>query len=483
MDITGLPLLLFLAAVIFLYYVLPRKARPWLLLVGSLLFLATYTLRGLLFTGITALIIWAAGLRFSKLEGPGKRHLLQLALLGNLLILLGIKYLLPGLYPRSAALSLWIPLGLSYYTLQAISYLLDTYWGRIAPETSFWKVLLYICYFPQMLQGPISRYQDLSVELQNDRPFSIHNLKHGVQLMLWGYFKIFVIGNRLAGTIPGAFRNSLYGFAGLVGLMLFGVELYCNFSGGIDVARGMSQCLGISLPENFRQPYFSKSLGEFWRRWHITLGTFMKDYVFFPFSMSKPISRFKKALKKKLPRKTANRIPIAIANIVVFLIVGIWHGSGTNYALWGLYNGIILAVSELLTDRFQAARAVLRIQKDSKAWAAFSMVRTFLIVTLGWATDCAVTAAGSLDIVRNLFYFSRTNLWALGISKLVWLMLLGSLALVILVSVIHEKGHSVREILDRQPVVVQCLVWAILIQMIACLGKGGVNGGLMYANF
>ena len=489
LSISALGFLCFLGISLVFYYLLSQRAKPFLLLAVSLLFVASYDLRGIIFLIASALVIFFTGKALAQSrEAAGKpsRRILILSLAVNLGILAGLKYIAPYALRENPSMlaKLFIPLGISYYTLEAVSYVMDVYWGRIQAETRFLRLLTYLSYFPQILQGPISRYSDLSTEIYSkEHSFRPENLKHGAELMLWGYFQIFVLGNRIAKDIPGAFSQDLYGLAGFIGLVLFGIELYCNFSGGIDVIRGVSQCFGISLPQNFRQPYFSRSLGEFWRRWHITLGSFMKDYVFYPFSMSRPMSRLKKTLKKKVSRKAANRIVMAIANLFVFLLVGIWHGTGTNYALWGLYNGLILAFSELMTDRYTAMKEKLHIRTESRLWGIFCVVRTFLIVTLGWATDCALTAGGSLTILNNLLLIGRTNLGALGISTIGWALIFLGTAIVIAVSILHEKGCSIRKAMDRQPVFIQCIFWIILIQLIACLGKSGINGGLMYAVF
>ena len=487
MSISALGFLIFLGLCLTVYYLVPRKSKPAILLLASLLFIGSFDLRAILFLLFSAFVIWKAGTAMVPGEKSRNRKLLLTALFLNLGVLVGLKYLAAPILKAAAPgmlAKLFIPMGISYYTLMAVSYVMDVYWGRIPAETGFSRLLLYLSYFPQILQGPISRYGDLQKEIfEQDHSFQIRHIKHGLQLMLWGYFQIFVIGNRIAKSIPGAFGGNLYGLAGFTGLILFGIELYCNFSGGIDVVRGVSQCFGIQLKENFCQPYFSRSLGEFWRRWHITLGSFMKDYVFYPFSMSKPLSRMKKSLKKKVSRKTANRIAMAIANLFVFLLVGIWHGTGTNYALWGLYNGLILAFSELMTDRYAAARAKLHINEKSLLWQGFCILRTFFIVTLGWATDCAVTASGSLTILRNLFYVGSTNLSGLGMSAIGWALTALGTGILFIVSVIHEKGHSVRKYMDGKNIILQCIFWIILIQLIACLGKNGINGGLMYAVF
>ncbi len=496
MDITTLAFLIFLCAAVILYYLLPRKASVGVLLVTSLAFTCMYNAKGLIFVILTSLSIWLAGRKIghlnddqnqepAQIKSKQKRAML-ITLFFNIGVLVLLKYITPQ-FEHSAmmkGLQLLVPLGLSYYTLQAVSYVLDVYWKRIEPEKSYAKMLLFVCYFPQLIQGPISRYKDFSGELKKNT-FDPRSLKYGVQLMLWGYFKVMVIGKNVSKYVENIFfgKETAYGFAVFIGLVLFGFELYANFSGGIDVIRGASQCFGINLAENFRQPFFSKSLGEFWRRWHITLGAWMKDYVFYPFSMSRAVSKTKKHLKKHMSRKMANRIPMAVANVVVFLLVGIWHGTGTNYALWGLYNGIILAFSELMADVYANTKKKLHINDKSKAWNAFCLFRTFIIVTIGWCTDCAVTALGSAELLKNMLYLGRTNLDIIGIETFDLIKISAALVLLLGVSIFHEKKGSVREWMGKKNFAVQVIVWTILIQLIACFGRMAGLGGFIYAGF
>ncbi len=498
MGITTFGFLCFLAVTLIVYYLVPQKTKWKILLAASLLFICTFHIKGLLFILFTALSIWFSGKKMEQLDkateqSPAairkkKKHLLQLTLLANIGILAALKYLFPFLQNHSLLppFSLLLPLGISYYTLQAISYIMDVYWKRIPAEHSYGKVLLYTCYFPQMIQGPISKYKDLSFELtEKEHRFSSENLKHGVQLMLWGYFKSMAVGERFMTQVNNLFHGSetAYGLSVFAGLSFFGIALYCNFSGGIDIVRGASECFGVTLPENFQQPYFSKSLSEFWRRWHMSLGGWMKDYAFYPLSMSRLFSRLKKRLKKQVSRKMANKIAIAIANVLVFLLVGVWHGFGSNFAVWGLYNGLILAFSELMEGPYSKIKEKLHIRESSLLWSAFCVLRTFFVVAIGRTTDCADTAGGALRLVGNLFRLHRTNL---GLISMDWFTAVAAVlcvAILIAVSVIHEKGISIRQWLDRKPFVVQVIFWLLLIQLLACLGQNRTGGGFIYANY
>ena len=498
MEVTSLEFLVFVLAAVALYYLMPDTRKPYMLIALSFLFIASYDLRGILFLLGTALLIWYSGRKLKALDTSSrepaavkteKRRILMLTLVLVIGILAVLKYLGPmalGLVNPGGAGRLFVPIGLSYFTLQAVSYVMDVYWKRIPSEQHYSRVLLFLCYFPQILQGPISRYRELSYELyEKPHGFQWHNVKYGVQRMLWGYFKVLVVANKLHHWVNNAFYGAeeAYGWVALWGLIAAGFELYANFSGGIDIILGISRCLGIELAENFRQPFFSRSLGEFWRRWHITLGSWMKDYVFFPLSLSRPFSRLKKSLKKRLDRKMANRIPIALADIAVFLLVGIWHGLGSNYALWGLYNGLILAFSEVMAARYLKAKQALSIRDDSRLWTAFCILRTFVIITIGWATDCTDTAMGSFRIVGNLIRFAEANPEIMHTTFFGFLTGAAGVAVMLGVDLLHEMGHSLRDWLNKRNFLVQAIFWILVIQIIAMLGRDASVGGLMYAGF
>jgi D-alanyl-lipoteichoic acid acyltransferase DltB (MBOAT superfamily) len=247
-------------------------------------------------------------------------------------------------------------------------------------------------------------------ELFKDHGEAWENIKAGLPLMLWGFFKKMVIADRTAVFVGRANSGTQYGLNVLICLVLYGIQLYCDFSGGIDVVRGVSECFGVRLDENFRQPYFSKDLGEFWRRWHISLGAFMKNYIFFPLAMWKPLKLLKKQLRKHMSMKMASKVIVAIGDLIVFLIVGIWHGAGSKYAGWGIYNGAILAFSAVMEDVYRSWKNDLHINEQSGRWQTFRLVRTLVIVTIGWVFDCADTAAGAVRMFFRMFLLNRTSL-------------------------------------------------------------------------
>ena len=498
MNIISLGFLCFCAASLAVYYALPRRWRWAALLTSSAVMVLSLSRFGFAFIALSAASLYVAGQAFEKLDAAkkSKRPALLLALAFNLGVLLLLKFVPEGLVIvdgmfgtalsaiRAPIHNYLLPIGLSYYTLQAVSYLMDVYWGRIPAEKSYARLLLYLSYFPLLVQGPIHKYPVLSGELFAQRPFEAKNLKYGVQLMLWGYFKKLAIADNAAPYVSQIFYEggSFTGLPVFVGLVFYGIQLYCDFSGGIDIVRGLSQCFGVRLGENFRQPFFSKSLAEFWRRWHISLGDFMKDYVFYPFSLSKTAARIKKALKGKVSRKVSGRILAAIGNLLVFTLVGLWHGTGSKYLGWGLYNGLILIFSSLMVDAYAAGLRKCRIDRNSAAWQAFSLARTFVIVTIGWVFDVADTAWEAILLFFRLFVPYAGGL-AAALPPFRSMAALGFCLILLFVSLAKEKGVSIRETLGRKPLILQIAVWTALIQLTACFGRFVAQGGFMYANF
>ena len=496
MGITTFGYFVSIALGVLIFYLLPLRARwPWLLVL-SFLYVLSVNLFGLFFILATSLTAYLLARKLEVAKENKKRLVITgVTACAAVLILLKYAVALPwvcelqigsfGIYLPNFVHKYLYPVGLSYYTLQIISYLLDVYWERQKAEKNYFKVLLFTCYFPQLVQGPISKYGELAPELFKAHRFEWQNLKFGVQLVLWGLFKKLVIADRIGGWVHNIFHGDTtpYGFTIWFGLVYFGIQLYCDFSGGIDIIRGFSQCFGIGLKDNFRQPYFSRSLGEFWRRWHISLGEWMKDYVFYPISMSQSLNSVKKSLKKVTSRKMANRIGMGIADILVFMLVGIWHGTGTNFFAWGLYNGIILAISAILVDQYADWKRALKINEEALWWKSFQLVRTFSIVTIGWIFDCATTASGSWTLFVNMWKFQSFSLSQIYSTFGIAFILATSIGLLFLTSVLHERGLRLRPVIGKTPYWVQLIVWSILLHLILGWGYVAPAGGFMYANF
>ena len=509
MQITSNSFILFLVIGYLLYYIVPRKWQ-WIVLLGlSYAYYLIVSVPAVVFLLYSTVVtygcaLWIGGL-YAK-EGADRnasrgkaRRVIVLGLLLDFGMLAVLKYSnfmilnLNALFrSHLSLLQLILPLGISYYTFSSAGYLLDVYWERTKPETNFFHYALFVSFFPQMLQGPINRYHSLGVQLTQEHVFSLHSTKQGLERILWGVFKKMILADWAAVYVDVIFADPEH-YSGLIliGQLLYAVQLYGDFSGGIDVMIGVAQLFGITLEENFNRPYFATSLADFWRRWHMTLGLWMKDYVMYPLTLSKAMSRLGKKCKKALGRKKGRLIPICISNIIVFLLVGIWHGAGWGFIIWGLYNGLIIAFSNYFADRFAAAKKALHIPEKSALWHIFMVVRTFVITMIGNYVDLTDSFSRMLRMMRYaLTRFAPTQILEISSGKLGTAytpVALGILAagciLLFAVSLAQERGVRIRDTLSKWPLPVEfglCLVLLICIPMFSPMAMAR---GFIYAQF
>ena len=327
--------LAFTAGALLLYYLLPKKLQWLVLLALSLGFYCCSGWRGLIWLLFTAGTTWAAGLLLERLNARAKadkslavkgkkRLVLTICLLLDFGLLYAMKYwnfTAETLAKAGVSLpmsSLVMPLGLSFYMFQSVGYAVDCYRGKYPAQRNPLKYLLFVSFFPQMVQGPISRCNELEPQLTAEHPFSADRVKYGIQLAMWGYIKKLIIADRAAVVVQTVFGSleRYGGFFYAFAVLFYCVQLYCDFSGGIDVTRGVAQMFGVDLAENFRRPIFAASLADYWRRWHITLGTWMRDYVFYPLAFSKPLSALSRWTRKRFGGKLGKVIPTACATFV-----------------------------------------------------------------------------------------------------------------------------------------------------------------------
>ena len=502
-----------------LYYLCPGRLRWVLLLLASYAYYAVSGVRALPFILLTTLSTWVGALfigriaekskvelkaRKAELDAAGKKALKaaakkkqRLLFWGTLLLNFGVLAVLKYSAPVTALFSMeplgWLlPLGISFYTFQSMGYLMDVYNGKYAPERNPAKFALFVSFFPQLIQGPIARFDQLGSQLMEPHRFDLKNIQSAALLMLWGFFKKKVIADRALPLVAEVFENqSAYGGAVIVIAVLFySLQQYADFSGGIDLVTGIAQLFGIRLAPNFKRPYFSISLGDFWRRWHISLGAWMRDYVFYPFALTKPVTRLSKAAKARFGADFGRALPAALGNILVFLLVGIWHGATANYVLWGLYNGLILAVSALLEPAYKRFGDTHGELAASRGFYLFRVLRTFVIVNIGWYFDRAIRGSDAFIMLFKTACMPRFaqltdgTLMELGLNTGDYRILALSTVLLFAVSVMQERGAHMREWLfaRRLP-----LRWAILLLfmffVLATFVSGSGNAGFMYAAF
>lgn len=487
-----------------IYYILPKKIRWTILLIMSLAFYAISSVKGLLYVGFTIITSYLATRLMQKsTDKKTRKKYLIWCLVCNFGILVFLKYCNFAITNFSLFMSLFhvnipdnhisivMPLGISFYTFQTMSYVIDVYEKKYEPEKNIFKFALFVSFLPQMLQGPIGRFDRLSPQLINGNDFDIKNVEYGLQRIAWGLAKKLILADR-ASVIQTAIFNSLDVYSGvhiIVALLTFSIYEYCDFSGGIDVVIGAAEIFGVKLDENFRQPYFSKSIGEFWRRWHITLGTWMKDYVFYPFSISKHMLKFGKKARKVFGKKIGKVLPICVANILIFFIVGVWHGAQWKYIIYGMYNGIIIAVSNLLKPYYEVWAKKCHINTQSRIWKLFQIIRTFILVNIGWLFDACSTATLSFKAMARTFYqfnlsvLTDGSILKMGLNMRDWYILIIAVIILFITSVMKEKGINLRDFVAEKPLVVRWLIYLCLVFSTAPFGYVGTTTEFMYAQF
>lgn len=479
------------------YYIIPRQFQWAALLVYSaaffLLSATPYTIVYLLVSALTTAIC-AKQIGISqevKKEKNAKKYLI-LGILVNVTMLAALKYNVFVINNVNQVLSLVhsqvriplptiaAPLGISFYTFTALGYLLDSYWGITSPEKNIVKGALLVGYWPQLTSGPITRHGEMGSLYERHR-FDYRMVTFGLQRMLWGAFKKLVISARLGIIVDTIYGNTkLYnGLYVWLAAALFPIQLYTDFSGCMDIIIGASECYGITLPENFRTPFFSRSVQEFWQRWHITLGDWMRDYIMYPVMRSNTWHKLTKWTKAHCGKKVAKQLPSYLAMLCVWLVMGIWHGGDWKYIIgMGLWFWAMIMLSQVFEPIFKKIILFLRIDTNCFSWHFFQSLRVFVLVCIGnmfFRLDNMVTTFQVMkdSLHWNPWIFFDGSLYNLGIDrKNFWAMIVG-LIILLIVSILQEKGKGVRERLEAQNLVFR---WIVLLGLMFGILIFGVYG-------
>lgn len=516
MIYTSFRFLFFLALVALFYFTSPHKMRWIILLIASYTFYLLADWRYFFFILITTISTYLTGRLLDKnhtqsraildqnpnwnsttkrgfraLRKKQRKYICLIALLINLGILFFIIYfifiavninIVLAKYSFGALpiFSIFLPLGISFYTFQSLGYVIDVSRGRTKADRNIAKLALFISFFPQIVQGPISRHDQLAHQLYQPHDFDFKRMVKAAELIIWGFFLKLVIADRIA-----IISNELYGnyteYRGIgfwIAGLAYGLQIYCDFSGGITISQGVAQLFGIQLVNNFERPYFSTSLAEFWRRWHITLGAWMRDYFFYPVSLSSFFSRSLKRSRQIFGPVVGKVIPSSITTIFLFLLVGVWHGASWNFILYGLWNGLIISFAVIAEPLFAKATSWLRINKRSKSYRIFCMIRTLAIVSVGRMISNTSTLKQAFYMLRSSFsqiHLAETvrAISTIGLNWLDYLILALGIALLIGVGMSQEKGIVIRDRLEKSPAV---LHWLFVFSAIIFIMLFGIYG-------
>ena len=373
-----LTFLMFSIIAIVIYYVIPRRGRCLYLITANILFYMLCDLKMFLILGATIIWTWLCAQRLEVRRCRGWLAAGVCSLVGLLSLFKYNQYLMKavnavlgavGMGSISGIWNLLMPLGISYYIFKSISYLVDVYRGKYQAEKSLIKYALYVSFFPEILCGPISRYDEFKASLENGMTYSDENMQRGFYLMLKGVFMKVVIANRLAGYVGAVFAEpSAYnGIALWMAAFFYAIWLYCDFAGYSFIAIGITQLFGLHYKENFNRPYFASNIREFWDRWHISLSDWLRDYVYFPLGGSR-----------------CTRLRSKCNVMVVFLVSGLWHGSGIHFLVWGAYHGLLNVFTPQKRNRIQSPEHINHVGKKKKVRSALAVLWNFSLVTLGW---------------------------------------------------------------------------------------------------
>ena len=521
-------LVAFLPICIIVYSIIPQKTKKYFLLFASMVFFWLVSGQLIVYLILTIMSVHYFGIWLDRIQGKRNaavkaapkeerkalkkvflhqsRLVLLFAAVIHIGVLLVIKYSpffttnVNNLFallnvPLQLDIPSYImPIGISFFTLQAISYLFDVYRGLIKADDNIFRLALFMSFFPQIVEGPICRYGQTANQLWNVKQIEFENLKLGAQRILFGLMKKLVIADRLNPLIKEVFSNYSNYQGGIIAIaaVCYTIQLYMDFSGTMDAVMGIAQIFGVTMPENFQRPFFSKSISEFWQRWHITLGTWFKDYIFYPVTMSKPMKNLTSSARKKLGNHFGPLLAGSVALFCVWFCNGLWHGSAWNYIFFGMYHFALILAGNIISPAVTATNKKLHINADCFAYRTMQMVRTTILVIIGELFFRAEGLKDGLAMFGKMvtdFSFSTLDSNLMDKLKIdVQDIIIVAVALVIIfvISVLNEKGINIRLSLKKKNIVIRWgLLYALImfIVIFGAYGKGYVPVDPIYANF
>ena len=489
MLFNSIEFLLFFPAVLLIYWLIPGKARMYWLLVTSYVFYMgwnpQYALLLLFSTGVT----WISGLligwsrkraeqraEVGKKPGNLAKLWVALSLVLNLGILFFFKYFdfavdnlnallaAAGREAVKPAFDVLLPVGISFYIFQALSYTMDVYRGDVRVEKNCFKYAVFVSFFPQLVAGPIERSSHLLTQFDEPKPFSLDRVRDGLLMMLWGFFQKLVIADRAAIAVNEVFNACEYysGFTVALAAVLFAVQIYGDFAGYSCIAIGAGQVMGFDLMKNFNQPYFATSVADFWRRWHISLSTWFRDYLYIPLGGN----------RKGTARKYVNQL-------IVMLVSGLWHGAAWTYIIWGGLNGVMQVAGGMTAKARKTVRAKLGVKENTLSTRLAKMLVTFVLIDLTWIFFRANTVSDAFYILGSLFrgwdlsVLTDGSLLRLGLDMTEWVALGIGVAVLLAVGVMKESGMQIRQWLSGQQLWFRWVMYLAAIFAVLLLGIYG----------
>ena len=518
----------FLPLTMLIYNLLPQKHRWKVLLIASYIFFWSISGKLLIYLIISTFIMYCFGLWFelnqkekadilANTEKENKkaikekyqknqRKILVYACLVQIGILVVLKYSpfigtnINSLFkilkiPFELKISKFIvPIGISFYTLQAVSYMIDVYKGKIVADKSLSRLALYMSFFPQIMEGPICRYSETAEQLWQGNKITYNSLTLGIQRLLFGIMKKNIIADRLNPLIISVFTGYAEYDGGIVALGMIGytLQLYMDFSGTMDMVIGIGEIFGVKLPENFRQPFFSKTISEFWTRWHITLGAWFRDYIFYPVSLTNRCKKITTSLRKKIGNFYGPLVSSSIALFCVWICNGLWHGEAWNYIFFGMYHFVLILLGRIIEPLVKKVNEKLKINNQNWLYKGLQMIRTTILVLIGELFFRAFGLQAGFTMFKEMITRFSFNLIGngtflkLGLDKGDFIIIAVTTVIVFITSILKEKGINIRESVSKKNIVIRWTLYFALIFMIiifGAYGEGYVPVDPMYAQF
>ena len=521
-------LVIFLPLSIVVYNLIPKKFRWMVLLLFSYFFFYIISKKLIIYLLVTTILIYFGGIWISKiqekrdllikdLEKEKKKEIKQKYLIKQRLVLVVLSLILLGVLvvlkysgfiienidslfellniPVKMDIPKFImPIGISFYTLQAISYLIDVYKEKIKADKNLGKLALFISFFPQIMEGPICRYSQTADQLWKCERTNYKNLTFGLQRILFGLFKKALIVDRVNSFIIEIFNNYANYNGGIVaiGMIIYTLQLYMDFSGTMDVVIGIGQIFGVTLPENFKQPFFSKSISDFWTRWHITLGTWFRDYIFYPVSLTNRCKKITTSARKKIGNYYGPLIASTIALFCVWISNGLWHGAAWSFIFFGMYHFSLILLGKLFSPLFEKINILLHINSKHKIYKLMQIFRTTILVCIGELFFRANTLTDGLNMFGKMISnfslksFLDGTILKLGLDIHDFILIIVVVIIIFIISLLREKEINIRESIAKKNIVIRWTLYYALILSIIIFGTYGLGYiplNPMYANF
>lgn len=469
-----------------LYYVFPKKFRWIILLFANLCFYC------LVISDKLQLAVFACSIIISyfcaqiiyKMQKRGEQlyriRIILLSGIGVSIIPMAICRFIEfysNLRDSMPIINLIIPVGVSFYSMQIVAYMIDVYRENIIPQNNFFKYVLFVSFFPLIIQGPISRYEQLAEQLYEGHSFDSEKIMRGIQLVIWGFFLKFLIADKAAVFVNEVFDNHIAysGMYILIAGCLYSIQLYTDFLACVTMSQGVGEMVGIRIADNFSRPYFAISIKDFWRRWHISLSTWLRDYIYIPLGGSR---RGKK-------RKYLNLF-------ITFGISGLWHGGSIKYLVWGWLHATYQIAGDMGRERKEHIYSHLSMGKGTKIRKFFDCIITFYLVMLAWiifradSLESGILMIISMFSVFNPWIIFDNSIYNLGLSQKEFIVLFFAIIVLLVVSVLQEKGIKIRKWFSKQNLLFKwliylCAIWSIWV--FGTYGYGFDTSDFIYGGF